>query len=242
MLWKIAICDDEIMYCDKILQLCKSRLSEEDFEVDFQTFQNGADLLAAKDRFNLIFLDIEMPGLDGFEVAKSLISSAKKQHRSVYIIYITSHDEWIQKAFEVRAYRYIYKKDIFQIPDIMIHALKELSESTGLVLKIRSDGIYSYFLQFSEIYALESLGDDTIVYFKDTELISSESITQLSPRLDNRFIEFNRGKIVNLQKIKAKTRYLLVLRNNKKFKVSKRKDQTITHAFQNYVLKNIDRR
>ncbi|MDD4371582.1 MAG: LytTR family DNA-binding domain-containing protein [Anaerostipes sp.] len=237
MLWKIAICDDEIMYCDKILQLCKSRLSEENFEVDFQTFQNGADLLAAKDRFNLIFLDIEMPGLDGFEVAKSLISSAKKQHRSVYIIYITSHDEWIQKAFEVRAYRYIYKKDIFQIPDIMIHALKELSESAGLILKIRSDGIYSYFFQFSEIYALESLGDDTIVYFKDTELISSESIKQLFPRLDSRFVEIKRGKIVNLQKIRSKTKLMVTLRNGKSFQVSKRKDKSIRQSFLAYVLK-----
>ncbi|MDD3186043.1 MAG: response regulator, partial [Anaerostipes sp.] len=72
MVWKIAICDDNLLYCDKMHKLCQERLEMEYQCAEFYIFENGEELLKNFSYFHMLFLDVEMEGMDGFQVAKEL--------------------------------------------------------------------------------------------------------------------------------------------------------------------------
>ncbi len=98
----IAVCDDEAAIADLVAQL----LAQGDFEV--RTFYAGADLLAAAahEAFDLVVLDIMMPGMDGFACCREL-----RRTSSVPIIFLTAKDEEIDKVvgFELGADDYVVK-------------------------------------------------------------------------------------------------------------------------------------
>lgn len=99
---RIAVCDDEAAIADLVAQL----LVGGGFEV--QTFYAGADLLDADNReaFDLIILDIMMPGMDGFACCREI-----RRTSAVPIIFLTAKDEEIDKVvgFELGADDYVVK-------------------------------------------------------------------------------------------------------------------------------------
>ena len=102
---KIAICDDEQTYLDILEDECLRFLECRNQKAQIFCFQRGKALLSSEDEFDIILLDVELPDMDGFSVAEEW----KNLQRPGKIIFITSHDEWVQRAFKVQAFRYLYK-------------------------------------------------------------------------------------------------------------------------------------
>ncbi len=98
---KVAVCDDEKIICNEI----KKRLLEVRPEFEVSLFSSGDELIKSDKNFDLIFLDIEMPQLDGMETAKVI----RKNHKNEYIIFLTSHSELMVEAFKVKAFRFLEK-------------------------------------------------------------------------------------------------------------------------------------
>lgn len=82
---KIAVCDDEKQVRLRLLTIIQQYFDEIDREVWIAGFKRGQELLNAKTRFDIIFLDIEMPELNGIETAKKL----RKWDVTSKIIYVT---------------------------------------------------------------------------------------------------------------------------------------------------------
>ncbi|MDD4370640.1 MAG: LytTR family DNA-binding domain-containing protein [Anaerostipes sp.] len=231
MVWKIAICDDNLLYCDKMHKLCQERLEMEYQCAEFYIFENGEELLKGTSYFHMLFLDVEMEGMDGFQVAKELNKSGYQGK----IIYITSHDEWVQRAFEVNAYRYIYKKDIRDIPNVMMDVINDLTKESGIVVRVKDSNNQLQVIQYGDIYALESIGDATAIILENMNTVTTESVEQLMERMDQRFILYNRGKAVNLQKVKSVSRNQIILRDGSCYKVSRRKWREVQKEFLKFV-------
>lgn len=103
---KIAICDDEqkdAAYIESILLKCGKRL------VTCDCFASGDGLLSYlnknAERYELYFLDIEMPGQNGIETAKAL----RKCDTNALIIYVTSHEDYVYDVFETLPFRFLKK-------------------------------------------------------------------------------------------------------------------------------------
>ena len=62
---KIAIVDDELFWRESVLKMTKSHYS--DIEVDIDVFESGVHFLKAKKFYDIVIMDIEMPGIDGFD-------------------------------------------------------------------------------------------------------------------------------------------------------------------------------
>ena len=111
---KIAVCDDEKQVRLRLLTIIQQYFSEIKREVWVAGFKRGQELLSAKVRFDIIFLDIEMPELNGIETAKKL----RKWDVTSKIIYVTNYDHYQRNAYEVHAFDYISKPikdtDIFK--------------------------------------------------------------------------------------------------------------------------------
>ena len=97
----IGICDDEKAICEQIEKLIK----KEEPNCDTEQFTSGRELLKKKKDFDVIFLDIQMDGINGIEVARTL----KDQKEKAILIFITGTKEYVFEAFDVSAFHYLLK-------------------------------------------------------------------------------------------------------------------------------------
>ncbi len=183
---------------------------------------------------DLIFLDIQMPGMTGFDMLQEL-------DRIPYVIFTTAYDEYALKAFEVNALDYLMKpiepKRLADALQKLIQAEEKelaaqnafnrelLTESDQVFVK---DGERCWFVKLSEVRLFESVGNYAKVYFAGNKPLILKSLNALEERLDEKtFFRANRKQIVNLRMIEKIEPYfngglLLDLQGGEKVEVSRR--------------------
>lgn len=102
---KIAICDDELLIARQLEKIIRHILHEWNMEHEIQIYQSGAELLADIKSIQVVFLEIDMPGMDGVEVGHIL----RKKGADCDIIIATSMIERYKEAFHIKACRFITK-------------------------------------------------------------------------------------------------------------------------------------
>lgn len=162
---------------------------------------------------DLIFLDINMPGMNGFEMIKQLDEIPR-------VIFVTAYDEYALKAFEVNALDYILKP---VDPERLRDAVQKISSneddfiSSSQVLVSRKervltgtdrvfikDGEKCWFIELSKVRMLESDGNYVKVYFDNFRPLILRSLNSFEDRLDPEcFFRANRKYIINLQWISS---------------------------------------
>lgn len=102
---KIAICDDEIEFCQKINDALNKVISDDDI---VKCFDSGINLLNSmnEEKYDIVYLDIEMPGIYGLEVAERL----QKINAGTLIIFVSSYNCYISKAFKINAFQFLIKE------------------------------------------------------------------------------------------------------------------------------------
>jgi len=181
---------------------------------------------------DLIFLDIQMPGKNGFELLGELMSAPK-------VIFTTAFDEYALKAFEVNALDYLLKpidskrlaeaiqKLTLQVSQWTVQKENKtvLTENEQFFVK---DGDKCWFVKLADVRLFESAGNYAKVYFDNYKPLILKSLNALEERLDeHHFFRVNRKHIVNLKWIAKIEPYfngglLLELKNGEKIEVSRR--------------------
>ena len=120
---KIAICDDEKIYLDKLFSDLKT-LEEYKDEFNITAFTAGEELLLnyTAGTYDIIVLDIEMKTINGMEVAEHI----RKLDSDVTIIFLTNYESFATKGYVIGAFRYILKD---QPRELYIQQLKETIQS-----------------------------------------------------------------------------------------------------------------
>lgn len=160
---------------------------------------------------DIVFMDVEMPGMGGIECAKKIIDFAPK----TFIIFATAHEAYMLEAFELYASDYLIKpfkverilttlqriKEIFVNKDTTIvkHSVATRNNLDKLVIK-NKEGIS--FIDCKEIIFIERENRNTIIHTIDESLSSSESLTEIEERLDKAlFFRCHKSYIINLSMI-----------------------------------------
>ena len=204
---------------------------------------NGKDAVEKIDELKpqLIFLDVQMPGMDGFDVLESI------DHKP-YVIFTTAYDQYAIKAFDKNAIDYLLKPlDEERFGRAVSRAFERIREDDSnveeLIATIRgslSGGEKSYsshlFVQKSEkllnlevkdIIHLEASGDYTVLTTKGDQFLSSSGIGKLEGKLDPEvFIRIHRSTIINLNYLKEIEKHfngglIVKMENGKTFPVSR---------------------
>ena len=104
---KIAICDDETEHLDRTQDYITQWAEENEVDSKIECFTNGDNLLSILDNktFDIIFLDIIMPLLNGLDTAKEI----RTRDKAVKIVFLTSSPEFALSSYDVKAYDYILK-------------------------------------------------------------------------------------------------------------------------------------
>lgn len=187
---------------------------------------------------DLIFLDVQMPGMNGFDVLEEI-------DHEPYVIFTTAYDQYAIKAFEKNAVDYLLKpldEERFRIA--VNRALKRKTADTGsieeLLRSIKSDRGKNFeshiFVQKSEklfnlpveeIVYLEASGDYTVITTKNDQFVSSSGIGKLEEIMDpDTFIRVHRSTIINLNCLKEIERHfnggmIVKMQSGKSFPVSR---------------------
>ena len=102
---RIAVCDDEEKYRVHVKTELEKIVNSIDVVID--SFAQGEDLLKKIENkpYDIIFLDIEMPTMDGITIAKKI----REQSENMELVFLTNHVEYALEGYEVNALRYLTK-------------------------------------------------------------------------------------------------------------------------------------
>jgi two-component system LytT family response regulator len=237
---RALIVDDEPLARERIRMLLDN---EPGFEIVGES-ANGVEAIRDIQRLtpDLVFLDVQMPELTGFEVLDGL-----QQARWPVIIFVTAYDQYALKAFDVCALDYLLKpfdRERFtralrraraelerrragQVNEQVLRLLSELQQGKHLEKLIIRDGGRVIFLRTDEIDWIEAAGNYVRLHAGTQEHLYRETMTKLEARLNpQRFARIHRSAIVNTERIKElqpwfRGDYIIVLRDNQKLTLSR---------------------
>jgi two-component system, LytTR family, response regulator len=237
---RAVIVDDEPLARKRIHDLLR-----EDPEVEIigecGTGSAAMELLE-REKPNLLFLDVQMPEIDGFELLEAAEGSVPA------VIFVTAYDKYALRAFDAQAVDYLLKPfNESRFQQALQRAKEKICKATGgqmnaellsllkdvqtgrkpaerLVIK---SGGRVLFLKATEIDYVEAAGNYLNLYVgKETHLIR-ETMQSLEARLDpDRFLRIHRSTIVNLERIKELQpwfggEYVVILRDGRKLTLSR---------------------
>jgi two-component system, LytTR family, response regulator len=181
---------------------------------------------------DLIFLDIQMPGKNGFELLEEL-------DRVPTVIFTTAYDEYALKAFEYNALDYLLKPiEPKRLEETIKKVIERNRKDTAASLEqpvlneedqiFVKDGEKCWFVKLSTIRLMESEGNYVRLYFEENKPLILRTLNYLDERLDNKtFFRASRKHIINLKWIESIEPWLnggllVKLKGGNKVEVSRR--------------------
>jgi two-component system LytT family response regulator len=241
---RTVIVDDERLARQKVRTLLAG---DDEIEIVGEC-ANGPEAIAAvrRQRPDLLLLDVEMPGANGFEVLHSL-----RGDRLPAVVFITAHDEYAVRAFEVEAIDYVMKPfDRRRFNDALRRAKRQMSdhgeESEARILRLLERMLKSgresktldhfvvktrdrtFLLGVTDVDWIEAEGKYVRLHAGGASHLVRESIGDVEERLDSRkFLRIHRATIVNVKRILEMHRgfgggVFVMLRDGTKLTMSRR--------------------
>lgn len=231
---KIAICDDSSRDSTLLKNYCEQYVTGDNIE--YQLFSSGDELLTAVDNgtnFDILFLDVDMPGSDGIKTATKL----RLKSSNVIIIFVTSYPEFAIDAFECEAFHYLLKPcDPVKLKGVLERADSRLGLlSRYHVVRTKERTVK---LKCSEIFYVECLNRHLIYHMKNEDVVTREKISDVYERLsDFGFFQVHQGFIVNMGKIQSINKDTVTLEDGRNVMISVRRKTDVFLAYSKYVEK-----
>lgn len=193
--------------------LIRSLLEEmPELEAVVEEAGSGKEALAKARAFlpDVAVLDVDMPGLNGIDVARRL----NEMQPRVYLVFVTAYPEYALDAFEVYSFDYILKpidgervkKTFRRLCDRMQSGEKEIADLVEALnrphrLAVRN-GHEIIFIDVDSIIFMEKERKKTIIYTRDGRYDTYESLAELERRLNNKiFFRSHKSYLINLQMV-----------------------------------------
>lgn len=196
--------------------------------------------LVRRDRPDVVFLDIEMPGADGFRLIEQLTLEERPA-----VVFVTAHEQHALKAFDVDAVDYLLKPFGADRLEAALGRVREsvaarrafaarpgggeneaMQPSPSSRLPIRQNGRIS-FLDVSDIDWIDAAHNQVRIHSHGRAHLQRDAIGAIEQRLEpRRFVRIHRSTIVNIERVQellvnAAGQYLLVLKNGQRLSVSR---------------------
>ena len=192
---KIAICDDEkelILKLGKIIE-DEFRLFQDELKIDY--YETGEELLKGyeKNEYDVVFLDVYLPGLTGFEVAQEI----NKKRNSTYIIFVTSNSELVYECFDYKPFYFIRKDEYLAgVRKVAKKLIKVMRQDE--VLEVDINGINKNIV-IADIIYIQSDNHSIIIHTRKYKYSVRGNMTDFEVKLiPFDFIRVHRKYIINL--------------------------------------------
>lgn len=227
---RIAICDDEERYRVELKTILDKILINAEYDID--TFDNGNRLTEsfAAQAYDLVFLDIEMPAVDGITLAKRLRSVSE----NVFIVFLTGHVEYAIEGYEVNALRYLTKPvDVEKLKEVIRYVQERQGSSRQIIIK--EDG-EEYLIDINDIIYMESENQNVRIITSKGEHSIRYNIGDFEDQLRNDgFFRIHRGYLISLSKVKKLSKNDVIMDGDIILPVSRSNVKPLKEALYAYV-------
>ena len=193
---KIFICDDEPKMLSDIVSKVRGIVQES----EIWDYTDARELLAKMDEelCDVLLLDIDMPGLDGLDVAKHLADKKKKP----LLVFVTSHDELVYDSLQFHPFGFVRKSYLDkELPKVVLDCVRELgSREKHFFFKTANENVK---LSLSDILYMEADGNYLKLFTVTEEYRFRDTISAVCNALeDSGFVRLHRGFLVNQAAVK----------------------------------------
>lgn len=208
---RILICDDDKDTAKQLEKILQSYFKRNSLKLpEIMTYHNGSDLLADTSEKDIVFLDIEMPGVNGIYVGNEL----KKANDNIIIFIVTSYAEYLDEAMRFHVFRYLSKPlDKQRIFRNLKDALTLYNTSVTKIPIETKDKVFVVLA--SDIIFVEAHGHNVTVHTLQKDYKSIHSIKYWLKSLNMPcFFASHRSFLVNLKHVSDFDHSLIHLYNN----------------------------
>ena len=234
---RFAVVDDELGILEQIPALIRQFSPNKRIEID--TFASSSDFLSVypDQKYDALFLDIDMPDMDGFALAEHV----RHQNDLVPIVYITARDDLMTQAFRYKALGFVRKQFMQdELPYALSTILNEIHQGDDMieVTETRSEGGHTYRLSINSITYIQSFRHNVTIHMIDgTEITVRSSLSYFSEHEGFRhFVAISAGIIVNLSLVEL-TEDAVCFSNGEMLYISRRKIPSVRTAYLNNIKK-----
>ncbi len=228
---RILICDDEIKNVNTLQTYVEEYMVNHSVAFEIETATNPTNVVKSDAVYDLVFLDIEMPELDGFKLAREL----KERNSKVVIFFVTAFDEYQDDAMDLQVFRFFEKPfDVKRLYSSLDKAMEYI------------DGAYVDVFVYNNKEHQRILVDDIIfikrenrknyLYTKDGEIIIRESIEEWDEKLPTTFFYLvHKSFLINLHYVTRYNYTEVYLNETIRIPVAPRKQADFHKAWFNYL-------
>ncbi|MBE6869139.1 MAG: response regulator transcription factor [Ruminococcus albus] len=238
---RIAICDDNNVFVNYMAQAVKAEFERQNNEnIELETYISGELMFQHHliKPFDVIFLDIDMPEPDGFQLAADISKST-----DCYIIFVTNHPELVYDSLYFRPLNFIPKsKDSFfteKLHRVINQLFNEMKQNTTIILENKEVGRVP--LLIKNIYYIESSKHYVLYHSDNREPIKIRSnISELEKNFSQYdFVRIHKSYLVNLRHIFNinKNNDEIIFKQGFRLNMSKRYKQTVDEKLTQYLRK-----
>lgn len=227
---RIAICDDEEKFRVQVRDLIDKIYNSMDVIVD--VFSNGHKLLERFDAapYDILFLDIEMPAMDGITLAKKL----RARSENVFLVFLTSHVEYALEGYEVNALRYLTKpirED--KLREVLRYVMEKTTSKRQLMVKADGEELL---LNVSDILYFEAQNQYVMIYALQGNHLVRANMTDFEGQLKNDgFFRIHRSYLISLAKVKKIVKSDVILEGGACLPISRNNVKPLKEALYSFV-------
>lgn len=229
---RVAVVDDTKEDSQRLIGYVNQFQQEKGMVIQVDSYQASLDFLEEfKSQFDVIFLDIEMPGSDGLKVAHEI----REKDCNVGIIFVTNMAQYAIHGYEVNAVDFIVKPvSYFLFSEKLEKAIlfSTRNKSYNLVIH-HEDGIYR--VPVDEVYYITKDINDLLYYTSRGNFRERGTIRTMKEKLEGlAFAECNSGCLVNLEQVRSVKKEEITV-GNAKLPLSRRMRKQFTQQYIDYL-------
>lgn len=230
---QLAVCDDEKVFRSDLRKILGTELELCGIDYHISEFTSGEELIAGLEKADcqILFLDIEMKGIDGVETARRL----RETKRQMEIIFVTSYADFVFQGYEVRALNYILKPyEPEKIAAVLHTALEALDIEAEKYYVIDQRG-GSIRVPLSSVKYFSSDRRTVHAVTTEQEYTFYEKLSDLETELPDTFVRIHNRYLVHLKYLEAVRQNTAVV-DGEELPVSRSCKSGLSIAFAKYML------
>ena len=227
---RIAVCDDEKRFINDLTSIIDKLYNS--LDIITEEFSQGDELLRSfrSAPYDIVFLDIEMPKMDGITLARKL----RELSEDVCIVFLTGHVEYAIQGYEVNALRYLTKPaDEAKVREVVDYVLGKQANAKQLWLKTADGDVR---LKLSDVLFIESQNQNVAVNTTEDTYVVRGNISDYEERLASEgFFRIHRGYLISLPKVMKLAGKEVIMEDGTSLPVSRTKESKLKEVLFSFV-------
>lgn len=226
----IAICDDEETFRKTLVSNIISYKTSRHLHIDIEEFSSGPELLASKQKFDMIFLDYLMPTLNGMTVARAL----RQRNITCCIVFITSYPQFVYESFEVTPFRFYTKPfNLEQLTSLLNSFIKQIKLLSPIIVINEGE---QQVISPKDILYLEGNGKYCIIRVTNKTYYSSKTLAQVHALLPQHcFYRTHKSFVINLYSVSSFDKKSVMLINGELAKIGQGKFSKFKSIYKQFI-------